>query len=75
MDSEKQSQGRALDIGCAVGRASFELASQFKEVIGIDFSHGFINACNTLKENGSMEYGMTTEGHLTTKHTASVSPR
>src|SRR6476469_4480387 len=30
--------GRALDLGCAVGRASFELARDHQEVIGIDYS-------------------------------------
>ena len=29
---------RALDIGCAVGGASFELSKSFHEVVGIDFS-------------------------------------
>lgn len=28
---------RALDVGCAVGRACFELARDFDEVVGIDF--------------------------------------
>ena len=26
-----------LDVGCAVGRACFELAHDFDEVVGIDF--------------------------------------
>ncbi|MEM7601679.1 MAG: methyltransferase type 12, partial [Verrucomicrobiota bacterium] len=30
--------GRALDLGCAVGRSSFELSKLAEEVIGIDFS-------------------------------------
>ncbi|HKI69833.1 MAG TPA: methyltransferase domain-containing protein, partial [Verrucomicrobiae bacterium] len=34
-------QARALDLGCAVGRSSFELARHCAEVIGIDFSHRF----------------------------------
>nr|XP_002122415.1 uncharacterized protein LOC100180046 [Ciona intestinalis] len=63
---------RALDIGCAVGCASFELAAQFDEVIGMDYSHGFIKTCNVLKEKGSMEYEVLVEGDLTTKHTAVI---
>ena len=63
---------RALDIGCAVGRASFELAREFSEVIGIDFSHGFVKTCNALKQSGRMEYEVTTEGSLTTKHEAFI---
>lgn len=36
----------ALDIGCAVGGASFELARAFPHVLGIDFSQHFVNAAN-----------------------------
>ncbi len=36
----------ALDIGCAVGGASFELARSFNHVLGIDFSQHFVNAAN-----------------------------
>ena len=34
----------ALDLGCAVGGAAFELARSFSHVLGIDFSHKFIEA-------------------------------
>ena len=63
---------RALDIGCAVGRASFELASHFGEVIGIDYSQQFVNTCNKLKELGRLDYEMLVEGKLTSKHVAVV---
>ena len=36
----------ALDIGCAVGGASFALARAFPHVLGIDFSQHFVNAAN-----------------------------
>lgn len=62
---EKQAEGlRALDLGCAVGRASFELARFFPEVVGIDFSQSFVDAANHLKQNGSMPYTMLTEGEI-----------
>lgn len=35
---------RALDLGCAVGRSTFEMAREFKEVIGIDISQTFIDS-------------------------------
>lgn len=35
--------GRALDLGCAVGRSSFELSKCCREVVGIDFSASFVN--------------------------------
>lgn len=40
---------RALDVGCAVGRSSFELARHCEEVTGIDFSHAFIAAARQLR--------------------------
>ena len=43
---------RALDLGCAVGRSSFELARTCQEVIGVDYSQSFVDAANHLKLNG-----------------------
>ena len=34
--------GRCLDVGCALGRSTVELATRFKEVVGIDSSKSFI---------------------------------
>ncbi|XP_020368585.2 uncharacterized protein LOC109913482 [Rhincodon typus] len=63
---------RALDIGCAVGRASFEMARVFQEVVGIDYSLSFVSACNQLKEKGQLPYCALTEGELGTQHMAVV---
>lgn len=38
--------GRALDIGCATGRFSIEMAKYFTEVGGIDLSVALIKAAN-----------------------------
>ncbi|MES2307615.1 MAG: putative 4-mercaptohistidine N1-methyltransferase [Verrucomicrobiota bacterium] len=40
---------RALDLGCAVGRSSFELSKTFQEVIGIDFSEAFIRSAQKIQ--------------------------
>ena len=42
----------ALDIGCAVGRSSFELAAHFDEVVGIDCSTRFIDIARRIQERG-----------------------
>lgn len=55
---------KALDIGCAVGRTSFELATQFGEVDALDFSARFVNAAAELQETGIKRYTMKTEGAL-----------
>lgn len=45
-----------LDVGCATGRHSFELARDFDEVVGFDFSSAFVQACNKMKTNGRSDY-------------------
>lgn len=59
-------QARALDLGCAVGRTSFELTKMAAEVTGIDFSHRFIESANRLKERGRIAYDRVDEGRRTT---------
>jgi len=55
---------KALDLGCATGRASFELAKSFDEVEGIDFSARFISVGVKLKDEGYLAYRVKTEGDL-----------
>lgn len=59
---------RALDLGCATGRASFELARAFAKVVGIDFSARFIQAGARLAESGSLRYTLADEGELVSYH-------
>jgi len=55
---------KALDLGCAAGRASFELARHFDRVSGIDFSARFIGLGVQLAERGVLRYTLTEEGDL-----------
>jgi len=55
---------RAFDVGCAIGRSSFELAREFDEVIGVDFSARFILEAQRLKESGILRYALPIEGEL-----------
>ena len=43
------SRGRALDVGCAVGGSSFELAAHGCDVLGVDFSKAFIEAAERMR--------------------------
>ncbi|MCC6916109.1 5-histidylcysteine sulfoxide synthase [Nitrosomonas sp.] len=54
----------ALDLGCASGRATFELARHFEHVTGVDFSARFINQGVMLAEHGILRYTLTDEGEL-----------
>lgn len=56
---------RALDLGCAVGRSAFELARHCTEVIGIDYSHQFIDVAGQLQRDGEYPYAHAVEGRLT----------
>jgi len=55
---------RALDLGCATGRATFELARRFAEVTGMDFSARFIGLGAQLADQGVLRYTLVDEGEL-----------
>jgi len=63
---------KALDLGCSVGRATFELAKEFDEVIGIDFSANFINVGVKLKKYDSLIYKVKKEGELFEENSVSL---
>jgi putative 4-mercaptohistidine N1-methyltranferase len=67
-------QARALDLGCAVGRSSFELARHCAEVIAVDFSRQFIDLANRLRRRGSLRYKSLEEGAWTQARRAVVPP-
>lgn len=55
---------KALDLGCASGRATFELARHFNHVTGIDFSARFIGQGVQLAQQGILRYTLIDEGDL-----------
>ena len=65
---------RALDLGCAVGRSSFELARACQHVIGVDYSRVFIDAANYLKHKGIHTAERLDEGSTTTQINVSIDP-
>ena len=67
-----EAKGRALDVGCAVGRASFELARYFDSVVGIDFSAAFIEAARELAAKGLLDYVRPHEGKVSLRSVAAV---
>jgi len=56
---------KALDIGCAVGRTSFELTRWFDFVLGFDYSARFIQVASELQRRDSMPYKYTIEAEIT----------
>ncbi|MCP4291676.1 MAG: 5-histidylcysteine sulfoxide synthase [bacterium] len=63
-----RSAKRALDLGCATGRSTFELAKCFDKVTGIDFSARFIRVGHEIQQTGKIRYALPHEGELLTYH-------
>lgn len=55
---------RALDLGCSVGRSSFEFSKHCDEVIGIDYSNAFINAAKEIQERQELTVEVAIEGSI-----------
>lgn len=70
----KSPAARGLDLGCAVGGSTFEMARTCQTVIGIDFSESFINAAEKIRLGESIEYRRLEEAQLFTKLTAQAPP-
>ncbi len=68
------SRARALDLGCAVGRSTFELTRHCVEVTGIDQSRHFIEVACRLQADGSVPFDYVEEGELRASATAVVPP-
>ena len=65
---------RALDLGCAVGGSTFELARWADEVIGIDLSSQFIAAAQAMQEAGEVQIRILEEGQRSTVVTRRLDP-
>ncbi len=63
----RETTGDALDIGCSVGRLSFELSKTHAHVIGIDTSLSFIKKARELSEKKRLDFDLIIEGLLAEK--------
>lgn len=63
---------KALDLGCATGRTTFELARKFDFVTGLDFSVRFIKVADELIQNGFIRYILPEEGELVSYHEVNI---
>ena len=65
IDASKLSESSsALDLGCAVGRSSFELARYCDSVIGMDYSKTFITTAQDLQKEGQLRYTKKITGRM-----------
>jgi 5-histidylcysteine sulfoxide synthase/putative 4-mercaptohistidine N1-methyltranferase len=63
---------KALDLGCASGRATFELARHFEHVAGVDFSVRLIESGVQMAEKGELRYTLVDEGQLVSYKTRTL---
>jgi 5-histidylcysteine sulfoxide synthase/putative 4-mercaptohistidine N1-methyltranferase len=66
LNSLKPERGNnhALDIGCAVGGASFELAKTYDKVDAFDFSKSFVDAAKQMQAGDSIRFTVPVEGDI-----------
>mmetsp|Transcript_18508 Transcript_18508/g.37290 ORF Transcript_18508/g.37290 Transcript_18508/m.37290 type:complete len:947 (-) Transcript_18508:3117-5957(-) len=55
---------RALDVGCAVGGSSFELAKSFEHVEAFDFSSNFVEAAKRIQSGEELSFRIPVEGEI-----------
>ena len=60
--------GKALDLGCATGRSSFELATVFDDVTGIDFTARLISIGYRLKIDKELDWKVPIQGEIMQSH-------
>ncbi|MDH4467071.1 MAG: 5-histidylcysteine sulfoxide synthase [Bacteriovoracaceae bacterium] len=68
----KGQRARALDLGCSVGRSSFELSKYFSHVDAIDFSTRFIQVADRMQNEGSIHYEVVREGKIKERKTVEL---
>jgi len=59
-----RTNNRALDVGCAVGGSSFELAKSFEHVEAFDFSNNFVEAAKRIQAGEELSFRVPVEGDI-----------
>jgi uncharacterized protein YbaR (Trm112 family) len=65
-------KGWALDIGCAVGRLTFEMTRTHGRAVGIDTSLSFIRAARNISARRHLEFDLIIEGEITEKRSSRI---
>lgn len=68
----QENSGWALDIGCSVGRISFEMSKTHSYAIGMDTSLPFITHARKILKQKKLEFDMIIEGHITQKRSCDL---
>lgn len=66
--------GWALDIGCSVGRLTFELTKTHDRAVGIDTSRSFIRAAREVAAKQRLAFDLILEGRIMEKKVSRLDP-
>jgi len=69
---EGRPDGRALDLGAACGRVTFDLARDHRIAFGIDLSGTLIRGAEEVRQSGRARYSTVVEGELRRHHDVAV---
>ncbi len=69
-----QRSGWALDIGCSVGRLTFEMTRTHDRAVGLDTSISFIRAARRLAAEKQLAFDLIMEGQITEKRSCDLDP-
>jgi SAM-dependent methyltransferase len=65
-------QGRALDVGAATGRITFDLARDHREAWGVDLAATLVHGARAVQRSGVARYRTVLEGRLLEEHEVEV---
>ena len=66
--------GWALDIGCSVGRLSFELSKTHQRTVGVDTSISFIRKARELLAKKHLTFDLVVEGNIVEEQSCEFDP-
>lgn len=66
--------GWALDIGCSVGRLTFEMTKTHDRAVGVDTSISFVRAARALASQRRLEFDMIMEGQIMEARSCGLDP-
>lgn len=69
-----QQSGWALDIGCSVGRLTFEMTRTCDRAVGVDTSISFVRAARELAAEKRLAFDLVMEGRITEKRSCDLDP-
>lgn len=66
--------GWALDIGCSVGRLTFEMTKSHHRAVGVDTSLSFVRAARNLAAKKHLSFELVMEGLITEPRACELDP-